>query len=323
MPTFFLLQEWNTSCPNWKAVETALESFYLPIFYGMEFVGGILGNMVVIFGYIFCLKTWNSSNIYLFNLAISDLAFLCTLPTLIRAYALGERSYGVVLCLLNRFLLHTNLYTSILFLTLVSIDRYLLMQHPFRNHRLQKRVWAILLSLGVWAVVTLHLLPMLSLIHPAENSTNCTDYASSGDPFYSLLYSMYLTAVGFLLPLCVMCCFYLKIVFFLQQRSLRLTSALPLEKPLRLVALGVSIFSVLFTPYHLLRNVRIASRLDGWSQSECSQVIIHTLYILSRPLAFLNSVINPIFYFLMGDHFRDMLLSKLRQHCKTHVLFRR
>ncbi|XP_004603216.2 succinate receptor 1 [Sorex araneus] len=314
---------WNASCTSWLEAKAALERFYLPIFYGIEFVGGILGNAVVVFGYIFCLKTWTSSNIYLFNLAISDLAFLCTLPVLIRTYALGGWAYGDALCLLNRYLLHANLYTSILFLALVSVDRYLLMQHPFRNHCLQRRAWAVLLSLGVWVLVTLELLPILSLIRPAGNSSSCTDYASSGDARSNLLYSLCLTVLGFLVPLGVMCGSYLKILFFLRRRTRRLASALPLEKPLRLVVLGVGIFSLLFTPYHVLRNMRIASRLGAWPQPGCPRVIIHTLYIISRPVAFLNSVINPVFYFLLGDHFRDMLMNTLRQHCKSLAPFRR
>lgn len=271
------------------------------------------------------MKNWNSSNIYLFNLSISDLAFLCTLPMLIRSYSQGKWTYGDVLCISNRYVLHANLYTSILFLTFISVDRYLLMKHPFREHFLQKKEFAVLISLGIWVLVTLELLPILSLIHPniAVNGTNCIDYASSGDPKYNLIYSMCLTFLGFLIPLLVMCFFYFKIALFLKQRSIQLATALPLEKPLTLVIMAVVIFSVLFTPYHIMRNVRIASRLGKWKQSRCAQATINCLYIVTRPLAFLNSTVNPVFYFLMGDHFREMLMSKLRHQFKSLTSFRR
>jgi succinate receptor 1 len=302
-----------------------LEKYYLPIFYGIEFILGILGNTIVVFGYLFCLKNWNSSNIYLFNLSISDLSFLCTLPMLMRSYASENWIYGDVLCISNRYVLHANLYVSVLFLTFISIDRYMLMKYPFRDHLLQKKEFAIFISLAIWVLVTLELLPMLPIINAvtSETGTSCNDYASSGDPKYNLIYSVFLTVSGFLIPLSVMCFFYYKTAVFLKQRSRQLTTALPLEKPLLLVILAVVIFSVLFTPYHVLRNVRIASRLDSGSQHRCTQVVINTLYIVTRPLAFLNSAINPVFYFLMGDHFREMLMSKLRLCCQALLSFRR
>ncbi|XP_077720805.1 succinate receptor 1 isoform X1 [Canis aureus] len=318
-------QAWNATCLNWLAAEAALEKYYLSIFYGIEFVVGVFGNTVVVFGYLFCLKNWNSSNIYLFNLSISDLAFLCTLPMLIRSYSHGKWIYGDMLCISNRYVLHANLYTSILFLTFISIDRYLLMKHPFREHFLQRKEFAILISLAIWVLVTLELLPILPLINPnlAANGTNCIDYASSGDPHNSLIYSMCLTFLGFLIPLLVMCFFSFKIALFLKQRSRQLATALPLEKPLTLVIMAVVIFSVLFTPYHIMRNVRIASRLEEWKEYQCTQVVINSFYIVTRPLAFLNSTINPVFYFLLGDHFREMLMSKLRYQWKFLTSFRR
>lgn len=284
---------------------------------------GVLGNGVVVFGYLFCLKNWNSTNIYLFNLSISDMAFLCTLPALMTHYAHQQWTYGDVLCISNRYMLHANLYTSILFLTCISIDRYLLMKHPFREHFLQKKEFAVFISLAVWVLVTLELVPLVSFINPVTggSSIQCIDYANSGDAKPSLIYSLCLTFSGFLIPLFVMCFFYFKIAVFLKQRIKQQVTTSPFERPLNLVILAVVTFSVLFTPYHVLRNVRIASRLWDWKQPPCVQLVINSLYIVTRPLAFLNSVINPVFYFLVGDHFREMLTNKLRHHLKSLPCF--
>ncbi|XP_007938392.1 succinate receptor 1 [Orycteropus afer afer] len=320
-----IIKAWNATCKNWLTTATALEKYYLSIFYGAEFIVGILGNTAVVFGYLFCLKNWNSSNIYLFNLSISDLSFLCTLPMLMRSYANEDWIYGQALCISNRYVLHANLYTSILFLTFISIDRYMLMEHPFRQHFLQKKEFAILISLAIWILVTLELLPILTFINPnkGDNSTECKDYASSGEPKYNLTYSLCLTLTGFLVPLSVMCLFYFKITVFLKQRNRQLASTQPFEKSLKLVNMSVIIFSVLFTPYHIMRNVRIASRLESCNWSQCTKDSVNVLYIMTRPFAFLNSVINPVFYFLIGDHFREMLVNKLRQQFKFITTFRK
>uniref|UniRef100_A0A6J0SRU5 Succinate receptor 1 n=1 Tax=Pogona vitticeps TaxID=103695 RepID=A0A6J0SRU5_9SAUR len=300
------------------SMSKSLEMYYLSTMYTFEFILGIIGNGIVVFGYIFCLKTWRSGNIYLFNLTLSDFAFLCTLPQLVSRYSKGMSSHENTWCQINRFLLHGNLYTSILFLTLISIDRYLLMMYPLRNHFLQKRSMALVLSIVIWVLVTVELSPMFIFIG-AQNTTEsdqCMDYASSGDAVQSLIYSMSLTVIGFIIPLCAMWIFYMKTHTFLKSHRSQFAGALTLEKPLTLIVMAVTIFSLLFTPYHIMRNVRIASRIKFWTVSPCTSDLIKAVYILTRPVAFSNSVINPIFYFLMGDHFREMLMNKVRHFFK-------
>ncbi|XP_009987523.1 PREDICTED: succinate receptor 1, partial [Tauraco erythrolophus] len=291
-----------------------LEKYYLSTVYSLEFILGFIGNTIVVFGYVFCLKTWKSGNIYLFNLSLSDLLFLCTLPVLVNSYSRDQWAKQSILCNSNRFLLHANLYGSILFLTVISIDRYMLIKYPFREHFLQKRKTALIMSVVIWIGVILELLPLIYFLEPvtAANNYKCLDYASSGDPAKNLIYSMFLTVFGFFIPLVIMCCFYVKMVRFLKNRSGQISSLLTLEKPLTLVILTVVIFSLLFTPYHIMRNVRLASRIPALNVSVCTQGVINTVYIITRPIAFLNSTINPMFYFLMGDHFREMLMAKIR-----------
>ncbi|KAM6062903.1 succinate receptor 1 [Chlamydotis macqueenii] len=304
----------NETCDSWL-MKRVLEKYYLSTIYSLEFILGFIGNTIVVLGYIFCLRNWKSGNIYLFNLSLSDLLFLCTLPILVNSYSKDQWTKTSALCHSNRFLLHANLYSSILFLTVISIDRYMLIKHPFREHFLQKRRTALIVSVAMWIGVILELLPLVYFLEPITPANNytCLDYASSGDPTKNLIYSMFLTVFGFLIPLVIMCCFYVKMVLFLKNRSEQLNSPLMLERPLTLVVLTVVIFSLLFTPYHIMRNVRIASRIPVLSVSKCTQGIINAIYIITRPIAFLNSAINPVFYFLMGDHFREMLMAKLRQ----------
>ncbi|KAM6357837.1 succinate receptor 1 isoform 2-T2 [Alca torda] len=292
-----------------------LEKYYLSTMYCLVFIFGFIGNAVAVFGYIFCLRNWKSSNIYLFNLSLSDLLFLCTLPTLVNSYSRDQWAKESILCNSNRFLLHANLYSSILFLTVISVDRYMLIKCPFREHFLQKRKMALIISVAVWFGVILELLPLMYFLEPITPANNYQrlDYASSGDPAENLIYSMFLTVFGFLIPLVIMCCFYVKMVLFLKNRNEQVSSPLTLEKPLTLVILAVVIFSLLFTPYHIMRNVRLASRIPALNVSVCTQDIINTIYIITRPIAFLNSAVNPVFYFLMGDQFREMLVAKLRQ----------
>nr|XP_015216184.1 PREDICTED: succinate receptor 1-like [Lepisosteus oculatus] len=295
-------------------LDSSLEVYYLTTMYAAEFILGFLGNTVVICGYIFCVRDWKSFNVYLFSLAVSDLAFLCTLPSLVINYSQGIKVTDTDFCLSNRYLLHVNLYSSILFHTWISIDRYLILKHPLRQHILLKRNTAVFVSLCIWVFVTLQLLPLLTFIDMGlddNNQTHCKDYASSGDASNSLIYSLFLTVSGYMLPMAFLCCFYYKIARFLKARNGVFENS-SFQRPLKLITITGIMFFVLYTPYHIMRNVRISSRRHYQGDADCTLIIINCLYIISRPIAFSHSVINPLFYFLMGDHFRETLLGKVR-----------
>uniref|UniRef100_UPI00398EAE93 succinate receptor 1-like n=1 Tax=Pristiophorus japonicus TaxID=55135 RepID=UPI00398EAE93 len=306
----------NTTC--WD-INPQLEKYYLPTMYALEFIFGLIGNVSVIWGYIFCLKEWKCSNIYLFNLSISDLIVICTLPMLIAYYGNCNRwTFGLVMCELNRFVLHANMYASILFLSCISFDRYLLVRNPLKCHLFQKKLNAIIICGSIWVFVALELIPIFRFIS-ADNSTStenesflqCTDYASSGNASRNLIYSMYLTVFGFLLPLCVMLTFYIRTAHALKELRQQRTK-IQVEKPLTLVILAIAIFLTLFTPYHIMRNVRIASRIENINMSKCVKLGVKAFYAVTRPIAFLNSVTNPIFYFMLGDRFRELFFNKLK-----------
>ncbi|XP_038672859.1 succinate receptor 1-like [Scyliorhinus canicula] len=308
--------ETNGTCFD---INPQLEKYYLPTMYGIEFIFGLIGNLSVIWGYIFCLKDWSCSNIYLFNLSISDLAFICTLPMLVVYYGKGNVwTFGQVMCVVNRYILHTNMYTSILFLCCISFDRYLLVMRPLKLHSFQKKGNAIVICLGIWIFVTVELVPIFVFVHAdATNSTEsdsflkCLDYASSGDATCNLIYSLFLTVFAFLIPLSVMLLFYMETARGLQKIQQQRCNV-QVEKPLMLVILAIVIFLLFFTPYHLMRNVRIASRMKNNGLSECSKLGVKAAYAITRPIAFLNSITNPIFYFLLGDKFRELFFNKLK-----------
>lgn len=294
-----------------------LEKYFLSPLYGIEFCIGFPGNLLVVLGYILCLPEWQSYNIYLFNLAVSDLIFLCTLPHLSYLYANNQSVTNPYVCVTNRYILHVNLYSSILFMVWLSMDRFLLIRHPTRNHYLLKPQTALIVTGLSWLAVNVEVAPMIALMVQDLQRGNwslCEDFASLKGDINTLDYSLGLTLTGYILPLFGLCGFSYQIAHLLrvQERALqrRTTS---FRRPLRVVASAAAMFLVLYTPYHVVRNIRIAS-CQVWTGLElCTKMYIEGLYIMTRPLAFLHSVINPVFYFLMGDKFRELLFAKLRK----------
>ncbi|XP_061638217.1 succinate receptor 1-like [Phyllopteryx taeniolatus] len=302
---------------NCTEIDGILAKFYLSPSYGLEFCIGFPGNLMVVLGYLFCLPKWQSCNVYLFNLAISDLIFLCTLPRLSYLYANHQRETSYYACIINRYVLHVNLYSSILFMVWLSMDRYLLVRHPARNHFLLKPRAALVVTGLSWLGVNVEVIPMIALMLQDLRSGNwsrCNDFASLQGDVSALGYSMGLTLTGYILPLLGLCGFSHRIAQLLQTQEMAFhRSTTQYKRALRVMASASAMFLVLYTPYHVMRNVRIASR-QAWAGAQlCTRMYIEGLYILTRPLAFLHSVINPVFYFLMGDKFRKFLLAKCRK----------
>ncbi|XP_064197581.1 succinate receptor 1-like [Anguilla rostrata] len=296
-----------------------LRWYYLPTMYSLEFCLGLLGNLLVILGYLFCLKGWKSSNVYLFNLAVSDLLFLCTLPRLANCYARDSPEVSPGFCIANRLLLHVNLYSSILFMAWVSADRYLLVRHPLRQHPLLRRGVAVAVSALTWVAVCVQVAPLLVFIvrdMERSNWTRCSDFGSlsaGGDGGRHLAYSLALTATGYLLPLLALCLSSARIAAVLKaQAGLFQNRADGFRRPQRMVLATAAMFLVLYAPYHVMRNVHIAHQAAAAASNHTCDRCVESAYIVTRPIAFAHSVVNPAFYFFMGDHFREQLIDRVK-----------
>ncbi|KAL0973528.1 hypothetical protein UPYG_G00205420 [Umbra pygmaea] len=299
---------------NCTELQKLLWYYYLSPAYGLEFALGVPGNLLVVLGYIFCLQKWKSTNIYLFNLAVSDLIFLCTLPRLSYLYANNQKEHNIVGCIINRYILHTNLYSSILFMVWVSMDRFLLVRHPSRHHFLLTQRAAICLSILSWVAVNVQVAPLIFyMINDGINGSVCRDFGSLKDVDNILGYSLGLMVTGYLIPLSGLCFFTYDIAKLLNaQEGVIQGRTTTFRRPLRVVSAAAAMFLLLYLPYHVMRNVRIASKLSWTGLTLCQKEYIEGAYILTRPVAFAHSVINPVFYFLMGDQFRELLLAKIR-----------
>ncbi|XP_058274805.1 succinate receptor 1-like [Hemibagrus wyckioides] len=291
-----------------------LEKYYLSPMYGLEFAIGFIGNLVVVLGYIFCLPAWKSTNVYLFNLSVSDLIFLCTLPELSYNYAYNQKKFNSSLCVVNRYILHVNLYSSILFMMWVSVDRFLLMCHPQREHILLTLKAAVCITILNWIWVNIQIAPLIVFIIQdlEENGwTVCRDFASLGVPRVIMIYSIVLTITGYVIPLMGLFLSSQKMVSVLVKREE--TRGKSFQRPVRIVRSAAVMFLVLYTPLHVMRIVRIVSRIPELKLSSCVVDYINSVFIVSRPIAYLHSAINPVFYFLMTDSFKEALQDKWKQ----------
>uniref|UniRef100_A0A3Q3XI46 G-protein coupled receptors family 1 profile domain-containing protein n=1 Tax=Mola mola TaxID=94237 RepID=A0A3Q3XI46_MOLML len=124
----------NTADGSWVGLPRAAVVLF-PVFYSVVFIISVCGNSLVL--YVSCQRRqkFNSTSVYLVNLALSDTLFTLALPSRITYYSRHfDWPFGDLLCRLTTLLFFANTYAGIGFMTCISLDRYLAMVHP---HRLQ------------------------------------------------------------------------------------------------------------------------------------------------------------------------------------------
>ncbi|XP_061081721.1 2-oxoglutarate receptor 1-like [Conger conger] len=290
-----------------RHLDEALQGTYLPVTYGIIFVVGFLGNITAIVLYAGKVRPWTSNSVMMLNLAAADLLYVMSLPFFVLHYSAPDLlPMDSPLCYALRIAFHFHLYASILLLTCVSAFRYAAVVHPLRSGRLQERRWAVASCLAAWGLTGLEMYPMLNTIRLDMNSTRkCVDFASS-ESERLVLYNWLLTALGYLLPLVVVVQCYVCVA---QALSGGLGPRTPSRLRARRMSLAVLVvFALSFTPYHVLRMLRVYTRA---SQSCVLREGANVAYILFRPVAALNACLNLPLYTLAGGRLQQALCGLL------------
>ncbi|XP_036069601.1 2-oxoglutarate receptor 1-like isoform X2 [Oryzias melastigma] len=306
----------NYSCTD---VEELMKRYYLPVSYSLIFIVGLVGNTISICIYLTKMRPWKSSSIIMVNLALTDLLYVVTMPFLVYYYSTDSWMLGDFMCRFVRFAFHFHLYASILFLTCLSVFRYIVVMKPLLAVHVQQTFWGVVACSAVWTITAAQTSPILTFIslRKDQNKTNCLDFAST-DPVTTVReYSWVLTALGFVLPLMVVFICNIGIVRKLAEGPN--PSVSHRTRAQNLIILIVVVFAVCFLPYHILRvlwvEIQYNAKTHTTTTTTCCSHIIQAAYIVSRPLAAVNTFFNLGLYTLTGNKFRRAFKSVFRWEC--------
>ncbi|XP_035983350.1 P2Y purinoceptor 4 [Fundulus heteroclitus] len=287
----------------------------LPVSYSLVFVVGFIFNALALWMFM-KMRPWNPSTVYMFHLALSDFLYVISLPTLIYYYA--NRShwpFGLAACKIVRFLFYANLYCSILFLTCISVHRYLGICHPIKVLTMVKSRHAHLVCASVWCVVTVCLVPNLIFVTTSrrDNDTLCHDTTNQEAFAEYVDYSSVVMVLLFGIPFIVILVCYCLMARTLCQPRQGLSSNQQAtgsrRKSVKLIIVVLVVFAVSFVPFHITRTLYYTARVLNLNCESLN--IVNFAYKITRPLASVNSCIDPILYFLAGDHYRSKLMYVL------------
>ncbi|XP_029971554.1 C-C chemokine receptor type 9a [Salarias fasciatus] len=279
-----------------------------PLFWLIALVGGV-GNLAVVWIYVHVrrrLKTM--TDVYLLNLAVADLLFLVTLP-LWAAEASFSWMFGPFLCKINSALYKVNLFSSILLLTCISVDRYTVIVQTTKaqNSRWERLRYSRFVCAAVWLFSVALAIPEFVYAAPArvESQEYCRMVfpAQMGNVTKITVLSLQVS-MGFCLPFIVMAYCYTVIV-----TKLLKTRSFEKHKAMRVILAVVVVFIVSQLPYNSVLVVE-AMQATNMTITNCDSVkALDMLGQVLKSLAYLHACLNPFLYVFVGVRFRRDVLQ--------------
>lgn len=270
---------------------------------------GLIGNALVIATYAFYKRTKTMTDVYLFNVSVADLIFVVALPFIIYNEQHGWLM-GPVACKMLKSAYSVNLYSGMLLLACISVDRYIAIVQARRSFGARSRtlIYSRLICSAVWVFAVALTLPTLIYTERFEepNLENDTKTVMCQLSFsknqtaklMKVLVPSLQMAIGFLLPLVVMVVCYSSIICTLLR-----TQSSQRHKAVRVVLAVVVVFIVCHLPYNvaLLNHTQF---LFKQRSCELEKIKLQVLAI-SRSVAYLHCCLNPILYAFIGVKFRS------------------
>uniref|UniRef100_A0A1A7X852 G-protein coupled receptors family 1 profile domain-containing protein n=1 Tax=Iconisemion striatum TaxID=60296 RepID=A0A1A7X852_9TELE len=278
----------------------------IPVFYCVSFVLSSIGNGLVLLIIYKYEKLNTVTNIFLLNLVLSNILFASSMPFL-AIYHLSEWIFGIALCKIVGSAYYIGFYSSILFLTLMTFDRYLAVVHAVAAAKSRKKMYAIISSVVVWCLSIAASVKELVLRNVWRDALHGLMCEESGLPASTMdqwrLFSYYQQfLLFFLLPLImVMYCYISIMVRILNTRMKGKCRAV------KLIFVIVLTFFACWTPYNvvsLLRVIQISQTEEGLCSDSNS---LDFAFYVTRNIAYLYCCISPVFYTFLGKKFQSHL----------------
>uniref|UniRef100_A0A8D0DKY8 Lysophosphatidic acid receptor 4 n=1 Tax=Salvator merianae TaxID=96440 RepID=A0A8D0DKY8_SALMN len=290
--------------------------------YSVVFILGLITNCASLFVICFRIKMRSETTIFMTNLAVSDLLFVFTLPFKIFYNFNRDWPFGDPLCKISGTAFLTNIYGSMLFLTCISVDRFLAIVYPFRSRTIRTRRNAAIVCMGVWILVLSGGISasFFSTTNINENSTTCFEgFSKSIWKTYLSKITIFIEVVGFIIPLMLnLTCSSLVL------RTLRKPATLSQigtnkEKVLKMIIVHVTIFVVCFVPYNSILFLYALVRSQAIANCFLER-FARTFYPITLCIATLNCCFDPFIYYFTSESFQKSFYITPR--LKTNTLFK-
>ncbi|XP_077975341.1 somatostatin receptor type 5-like [Styela clava] len=274
------------------------------------YLAGVVGDLLVIFVILYLSEYKKITHWYVLQLAVADLIFLQTIPFKISEITHKAWILPLWLCKAKQGVLYINYYGSIIFLTLMALDRYLAVCHGLSklSHRIRSRRTCYVITAIVWIVAILMCIPVMVYADTIGDDPNCVcSYSYPGDTriidceyfeedmgHEALI--LFNSIVMFIIPLITISVCYMLIIVRLRRRhdSSSGEGRKQKTKVTIMCVVLVLLFATCWIPYYVVQIVKLKGIQNG-TEAYCSGLNTMTIIFL-----YLNSALNPYLYNFLG-----------------------
>ncbi|XP_063998969.1 P2Y purinoceptor 1-like [Pogoniulus pusillus] len=274
-------------------------------------LAGFLGNILALRHYVYCMKTWTTNTIFLFNLALCDFTWTLMAPFSVY-YSLQKSAVdsSQAFYQIRKLFFSVNVYGSVYFLTLISFDRYLGAVHPITSLTWWNKGKAVFCTIAVWIFIVIASMPEIYYTAAVKRHHHIMDFLDgTEEPLqFAVPFTLCKIVLRFLIPGTILFTCYMLTLKALLQLSKRQQRRHRLVRPLLLISAAMIVFAISFIPYHVMMMVILTYRIN--CQPPCENIgTLSGIYKVTEIICSINSCLDPIIFTVSNKTFYQTLKS--------------
>ncbi|XP_053560952.1 G-protein coupled receptor 182 [Bombina bombina] len=284
-----------------KVKQVCLFSLYLIIF-----VVGLVGNLLVLWVNWQSRRSKSSVNLYILNMAVADFGVVISLPFwMLEAMMDYTWLYGGFLCKFTHYFYFANMFSSIFFLTALSVDRYLTLTSSSTFWRQNQQRIRQALCFGIWLLAAIFPLPEVVHMKVMDYSDPVCMFMAPFETYdeWALAVSLMTTILAFIIPFSIILVFNLMTAYHIK------TSGRPeSKKHCRLIYAYILTFLLSWLPYHV--TLILLTMHGSYFHLNCAFIhILYFFYEIIDCISLIHCVANPILYNFLSKDFRGKFIN--------------
>lgn len=288
---------------------------------------GVLGNLLTIVALLRNNRIRNVTSSFIIGLCIADCVFCATvLPFSATRFLTGSGTQHDILCKLVPFVQYSNVGISLLFITMITINRYIMIAHYSIYNSVYTTctiscmiAFCIVFSIGMQIPTLLGIWGQYQYDEKLKTCSIMADAAGRSSKSYLMI-------IGFIIPCIIIVCCYTKIFWIVHSSEKKMlqhaTKSQPSNQTIsnkkedkkkrnewRITKMVLAIFISFVLCYLPLTIVKVID----------SDVRYFKLHLISYLMLYASACINPIIYVIMNKQYRKAYKTVLL--CQTTYFF--